>query len=65
MIFRRKTDEAVVRAQDSINRADLSLLAANEQRPKVESLVNTIKSRRERNGFGDDFTIALTPRKAS
>lgn len=65
MIFRKRAStESIDRAKDSIERADQSLAEANAQRSKVDLLVNTVKSRRERNGFGEDFTIALTPRKA-
>jgi hypothetical protein len=34
-----------------------------EQRPWVESLSSYLEERRQRNGFGEDFTIAMTPHR--
>lgn len=63
-LFHRKNQETIEAAKASIERAEHSLSTANRQFPTVESLVNTVKDRRERNGFGDDFSITMTPRKA-
>jgi hypothetical protein len=47
----------------SSERADRAAKEQQKRLPKVESIVNYLQERRERNGFGEDFTIAMTPRR--
>lgn len=67
MFRRKKLDEAAIRAQIvnakvTKTQADIALAHVQSQRPRVDSLVSYLVERREQNGFGEDFTIATTPR---
>jgi hypothetical protein len=48
-------------ARQSTSEAHSTRQSIQEQRSWVDSTVSYIKKRRERNGFGEDYTISQTP----
>jgi hypothetical protein len=61
----RATDaERLRQAQAALGDAERRRDQADEQASRVRSLVSFIFARNERNGFGDDYTIALKPRRS-
>lgn len=52
-------------ARESRLRGEQAVTHVQSQWPAVESLVSTIRQRRERNGFGDDYRITLQTRKSA
>lgn len=66
--MRRRDQRDELRAQIDAAKADTreasaALESAQRQGSRVESLADTIRARRERNHFGRDFQITLTPRR--
>lgn len=66
--MRRRDQRDELRQQIETAQADTELAReaqaqASRQGDKVESLAQTIRERRERNHFGRDFQLTLTPRR--
>jgi hypothetical protein len=73
MIFGRKSkptradtaeiELAIAKSKESATQSHEVRASLEEQRPWVESVVTYLEGRRQRNGFGEDFTIAMTPHR--
>jgi ABC-type sugar transport system ATPase subunit len=53
----------IAEARTSRIQADTAKVRLEEQRGWVESIVSVVAERRQRNGFGGEFSISTTPRK--
>lgn len=59
---RSNKSEQVAVAEDARRKAQKALEEAQSRRSVVESLSSFMRDRTKENGFGDTFTISMTPR---